>query len=97
MPMGIGVPPFYQGYHDLCSNPPDASPYYSFLLDDQHRWIDHHKSAIDGPVLHRDADDPNLVHLYLLSYERHSLVAHFKIPLQDATLMADKETSVETR
>ena len=33
--------------------------------------------------MHRDEYDPNLVHLYLLSYERHSLVAHFVIPLSE--------------
>jgi len=81
MPMGIGVPPFYQNYGDLQASPPHESPYYSFLLDEENRWIDHHKAAIDGPVMHRDEDDPNLVHLYLLSYERHTLIAHFVIPL----------------
>ena len=82
MPMGIGVPPFYQDYAKLQANPPHESPYYSFLLDGQDRWIDHHKSAIDGPVMHRDEHDPNLVHLYLLSYERHTLIAHFVIPIE---------------
>jgi hypothetical protein len=33
--------------------------------------------AVDGPVLHRDEADPGKLHLYLLSYERHSLVGHF--------------------
>ena len=43
--------------------------------------------AIDGPVIHRDEDNPDLVHLYLMSYERHLLVSHFKlsIPRQDDT------------
>jgi hypothetical protein len=47
------------------------------LLDPSGLWLDHHRIAVDGPVLHRDADDPGLVHLYLLSYERHTLIAHF--------------------
>jgi hypothetical protein len=81
MPMGIGVPPFYQSYADLRRMPPDQSPYYSLLLDEDNRWIDHHKAAIDGPVIHRDLKNPNLVHLYLLSYERHTLVAHYEIDL----------------
>ena len=37
--------------------------------------------SIDGPVMHRDEKEPNLIHLYLLSYERHALVAHFKIAI----------------
>lgn len=26
--------------------------------------------------MHLDADDPKLLHVYLLSYERHSLIGH---------------------
>ncbi|QGJ71628.1 Hypothetical protein PBC10988_33350 [Planctomycetales bacterium 10988] len=81
MPMGIGVPPFYQTYEDLQKNLPHESPFYSFLLDQEDRWIDHHTVAIDGPVLHQDLRDPNVVHLYLLSYERHCLVTHLKLKL----------------
>ena len=81
MPMGVGVPPFYQSYADLSANPPAESPYYSVLLDGEDRWVDHHKAAVDGPVLHRDAADPSLIHLYLLSYERHTLIAHLTIRL----------------
>ena len=81
MPMGIGVPPFYQTYTDLVANPPAENPYYSLLVDAADRWIDHHTVALDGPVMHRDAADPGLIHLYLLSYERHTLVAHFTIRL----------------
>lgn len=76
MPMGIGVPPFFQAEEALLASPPQKSAYFSVLLDPHDRWIDHHKAAIDGPVLHRDAIDPDSLHLYLLSYERHSLVMH---------------------
>ncbi len=79
MPMGIGVPPFFQSYEDLEKNPPEKSSYFSVLLDEQDRWIDHHSVAIDGPVLHRDEHDPTVLHAYLLSYERHSLIAHVVI------------------
>ena len=79
MPMGIGVPPFFQSYEELEKNPPHKSPYVSVLLDEQDRWIDHHSFAIDGPVLHRDEKNPDLLHVYLLSYARHSLIPHFVI------------------
>lgn len=78
-PMGIGVPPFYQNYADLQASPPERSPYFSVLLDGEGRWVDHHSLAIDGPVLHRDEHDPSLIHVYLLSYERHTLIGHFVI------------------
>jgi len=83
MPMGIGVPPFMQSYEELSKTPPHRSPFFSVLLDDEDGWIDHHSFAIDGPVLHRDENDPDRLHLYLLSYERHSLVAHIVIPTQE--------------
>lgn len=82
MPMGIGVPPFFQSYEDLETNPPQKSPYVSVLLDENDRWIDHHSFAIDGPVLHRDETDPDLLHIYLLSYERHSLIAHIVVRIK---------------
>jgi hypothetical protein len=84
MPMGIGVPPFYQTYEELLLEPPTFSPYYSFILNQCSEWIDHHKIAIDGPVLHRDIDNPDLIHMYLLSYERHILVAHLVLPIGQA-------------
>jgi uncharacterized protein YneR len=81
MPMGIAVPPFYQSYEALKKNPPYNTSYFSVLLDHKGRWLNHHDIAIDGPVLHRDSEDPNKIHLYLLSYERHSLVGHYEIQI----------------
>ncbi len=92
MPMGIGVPPFFQSYEALQKNPPHKSPYVSVMLDEEGGWIDHHTLAIDGPVLHRDMDDPTLLHVYLLSYERHSLIAHLRIPTDTVTLSADSSS-----
>ncbi len=79
MPMGIGVPPFFQDYKELAEKPPNTSAYFSVLLDDHDRWVDHHHFAIDGPVLIRDHSNPQRLHLYLLSYERHSLIGHWVI------------------
>jgi hypothetical protein len=76
MPMGIGVPPFFQSYDVLERNRPELSPYFSVLLDSKNRWINHHKVAIDGVILHRDETGPELFHAYLLSYERHTLIVH---------------------
>ncbi len=81
MPMGIGVPPFFQSYSELERTPPDRSPYFCLLLGPSGDWMDHHKVGIDGPVIHRDQEDPDLCHIYLLSYERHSLIRHFVLRL----------------
>jgi hypothetical protein len=80
--MGIGVPPFFQSYDALRQHPPYQSPYVSVLLDGDDQWIDHHAFAIDGVVMHRDATDPTVLHVYLLSYERHSLIGHFVVSTQ---------------
>lgn len=79
MPMGIAVPPFFQSYGELEKNPPDQSPYFSVMLDSKNRWINHHKVAIDGVIMHRDETNPDLLHVYLLSYERHTLIGHYII------------------
>ena len=87
LPLGIGTPTFYQDYAVLQKTPPQKNPYYGFFLDENDGWIDHHSMAIDGPIIHRDLDNPDLVHLFLMSYERHLLVAHFEltIPLAIST------------
>lgn len=81
MPMGIGIPPFYQGYDELQKTPPFKSPYFSLLLDSENRWINHHEVAVDGVAMHRDKENSTWLHLYLLSYERHSLIGHFLVTL----------------
>lgn len=85
MPMGIGVPPFFQDVAQLHEQPPDKTPYFSVLLDERDRWVDHHRFAIDGPVMHRDAENPRRLHVYLLSYERHSLIGHWIVDLDAAS------------
>ncbi|MBD2340570.1 hypothetical protein H6G64_26740 [Calothrix sp. FACHB-156] len=81
MPLGISLPPFFQSYEDLQKNHPDESLFFSYLLDSQNRWINHHQLGVDGSIMHLDKDNPNLLHLYLLSYERNTLIAHFLVNL----------------
>lgn len=75
-PMGIGNPGFFESYEEVTTHPPKGRTFYAVLLDGRNRWVDHHTVGVDGPLLHRDADDPAVVHLYLLSYERHALLNH---------------------
>ncbi|MBD2356952.1 hypothetical protein H6G41_20370 [Tolypothrix sp. FACHB-123] len=79
MPLGIGLPPFFQSYEDLNQKNPDKSNYFSLLLDSQNRWINHHQLGVDGTIMHLDKENPNILHLYLLSYERNTLIAHFLV------------------
>lgn len=82
MPMGISIPPFYQSYKDLVKNPPQNSPYYSFIINEKQQWLDHHTIAVDGPIMFRDIKDPNTIHILLMSYERHALIFHATFELQ---------------
>ena len=79
--MGIGNHPFYEdciAHEKLCSK---NNPYFGMLMDEKNNWLDSHKIGIDGPLLHRDLSNPNLIHVWLLSFERHALVGHYIIDL----------------
>jgi len=80
-PLGVGVPPVFQSYDVLTILTPWNSAYFSVLLDDKDRWLDHHRIGIDGVVLHRDAQDAGKLHLLLLAYERHAVLAHFEVDI----------------
>jgi len=82
MPMGIALTSYSLSYDELNKKPPQKSPYFSLILDSDDRFINHHAVAIDGPAMHRDIHDPNLLHIYLLSYERHTLINHFMIQMK---------------
>jgi hypothetical protein len=84
MPMGIGVPPVHQDYKVLASFPAHQSPYFCMFLDDTGAWLDNHRLGVDGPILHRDAQNPDRVHLYLTSYGRETLVGHWVIERSQA-------------
>lgn len=86
MPMGIGVPPFFQSYAELQQHPPPRSPFFSVLLDPRGGWLNHHDVGIDGPILHCDDSQPNTLHVYLLSYERETLVGHWTVSISGETV-----------
>lgn len=82
VPLGLGNPAFLESWEYVLAHPLKERTFYGFHLDSESRWLDHHAIGVDGPLFHWDADDPALLHLYLLSYERHALLNHFiaKIP-----------------
>ncbi|MBA3753251.1 MAG: hypothetical protein H0X01_03770 [Nitrospira sp.] len=81
VPLGIGNPSFFEAYNAVVENPTMQRTVYGFHLDAHNRWIDHHAVGVDGPLLHWDAGDPSLLHLYLLSYERHALLNHITLAI----------------
>ncbi len=79
MPMGICNHSFYETYDYAVNHPINNNPYYGFILDHEGSWLDSHSIGIDGPLLHWDDQDPNTLHLWMLSFERHAFVGHYKI------------------
>lgn len=94
-PLDIGNPSFFESYEYVVAHPPAQRPFYGVHLDAQNRWLDHHAVGVDGPLLHWDADDSSLLHLYLLSYERHALVNHLVLHMPTAWTIRDEDRGVE--
>jgi hypothetical protein len=89
-PLGIGVPPLRQEYEELTIHTPWNSSYFGVLMDRRGRWLDHRKIGVDGVVMHRDQQDPTLLHLYLAGHDQATLVGHLRIriPAMAATGLA---------
>lgn len=81
-PMGIGNHPFYEdcNAHEECCT--KDNPYFGVLLDAEGNWLDSHTIGIDGPLMHLDANNSNILHVWLLSFERQALVGHYEIDLK---------------
>ncbi len=80
-PMGIGNHPFYESNREHLQINSQENPYFGVLLDEEGKWIDSHRIGIDGPLLHLDKDNPTILHVWLLSFERHALVGHYEVQL----------------
>ncbi|AHM60245.1 hypothetical protein D770_09940 [Flammeovirgaceae bacterium 311] len=73
--MGFGNHTFYETYEHAQKHSSLTSPYFAALTDGQGRWLDSHKIGIDGPLMHLDKEGK--LHLWILSFERHSFVGHY--------------------
>lgn len=79
--MGIGNHPFYERYEDHVKLLTRVNGYYGLLLNDSGEWLDSHRVGIDGPVLHFSDSNRTTLHLWLLSFERHAFVGHYRFNL----------------
>lgn len=77
--MGFGNHTFYENYSEHIKATPKSNPYYSYLADENDKWLDNHDIGIDGPLLHFDNKSKNKLHIWLLSFERHALVGHYAL------------------
>ncbi|KAA1245104.1 hypothetical protein [Aquimarina sp. RZ0] len=79
--MGFSNHPFYESYEQHLSWESDKNPYYSYLTDDKDNWLDSHLVGIDGPVMYWDDKNPKMLHVWLLSFERHAFVGHYTLEI----------------
>ncbi len=81
-PMGIGNHSFYESYSQHINQKSENSPYYGLLTDENDNWLDSHKIGIDGPIFHFTDPEKKSLQLWLLSFERHALVGHYSIQME---------------
>lgn len=79
--MGIANHSFYEDYQSHLKNKTLSNGYYGLLLDKEGKWLDSHKIGIDGPIFHFTDASRKELHLWLLSFERHALVGHYRISI----------------
>ena len=79
--MGFGNHTFYESIERHETWEAAESPYYAYLADGSGNWLDSHAIGIDGPLMHWDIDNPDVLHIWLLSFERHALVGHYLVKL----------------
>lgn len=86
MPMGVANHTFYDTYQNTIQKKSKDSPFYALLVDDDNYFLDSHFVGIDGPLFHRDAHNPNILHVWVLSFERHAFVGHYLVTLSEEEL-----------
>jgi len=80
--MGFGNHTFYETYAHCLENGSEDSKYFALLTDNNNNWLDSHYIGIDGPLLYWDNQDKNVLHLWILAFERHAFVGHYKINIK---------------
>lgn len=94
MPMGIGNHAFYETQDVAQSHSSKENPYYGFVIDSEGKWVDSHFFGVDGPLFHLDENDPNLLHYWMMSFERHAMVAHLTFDISEP-VVSDSAVKVE--
>lgn len=75
--MGFSNHTFYETYEHAQKCKVSNNPYFAYLTDGKGRWIDSHKVGIDGPLMYLDENNKELLHVLILSFERHAIVGHY--------------------
>ncbi len=77
---GIGTPVIHATAQERAREISEDRPRYLFLLDANGALVDNHLAGMDGIYLWREAGKPDLLHIWVVGYERIAFVAHFSAP-----------------
>ena len=77
---GIGTPVIHAAAQDREKELSEERPRYLFLLDAKGNLVDNHLAGVDGIYLWKQAGKPDLLHVWVVGYERIAFVAHFSAP-----------------
>jgi hypothetical protein len=77
---GIGTPVIHASVEERRKEMMEDRPRYLMILDAKNNHLDNHLTGVDGMYVWREAGSagaPDTLHIWLVSYERIALVAHF--------------------
>lgn len=76
---GIGTPVIHATAQERAAEMADDRPRYLMLLDAKNNHLDNHLTGVDGMYVWREAGagKADTLHIWLVSYERIALVAHY--------------------
>jgi hypothetical protein len=77
---GIGTPIIHAKADERAAEIAEDRPRYLLLLDAKGNHVDTHLTGVDGLYAWRESGDPGKLHVWLVSYERIALIAHFSAP-----------------
>jgi hypothetical protein len=77
---GIGTPDIYAAIADRSKEIAEARPNWVFLLDQDGKNVDNHKTGVDRVFVWREEGAAPKLHLYLVGYERIAVVGHLTVP-----------------
>lgn len=74
---GIGTPTIHAKTEERAAELSEDRPRYILILDAKGNHIDTHLAGVDGLYACRERGEPGRLHIWLVSYERIALIAHF--------------------
>jgi hypothetical protein len=77
---GIGTPIIHAKAEERAAEMSEDRPRYLLILDAKGNHVDTHLMGVDGLYAWREAGEPGKLHVWLVSYERIALIAHFSVP-----------------